>query len=211
MIVSHRHRFMFFAIPKTGTHAIRFALREHLGETDEEQVRLFVQKALPHPDIARLGHGHIRWDEIRATVSPEVWSGYFKFAIVRNPWERFLSYCVFTHRDGDWFTRDPRGTMARVLDDPAHRQRIVFQPQHRFICDADGQPMVDFVGRQETLQESYDAICARIGLPTAELQRINATTHGPWRDYFDDGLREQVAALYAQDIKAFGYAFDDPA
>jgi hypothetical protein len=184
---------MFFAIPKTGTHAIRFALREHMGETDEEQVRLFVQKALPHPDIARLGHGHIRWDEIRATVSPEIWSGYFKFAIVRNPWERFLSYCVFTHRDGDWFTRDPRGTMARVLDDPAHRQRIVFQPQHRFICDAAGQPMVDFVGRQETLQ------------------RINATTHGPWRDYFDDDLRDRVAGLYAQDIKAFGYSFDEPA
>ena len=27
MIVSHRHRFVFFAVPRTGTHAVRTALQ----------------------------------------------------------------------------------------------------------------------------------------------------------------------------------------
>jgi hypothetical protein len=207
MILSHKHRFIFFAVPKTGTHAVRFALREHLGETDEEQVQLFVQKALPYPEIARIRHGHIRWDEIRRVLSDDVWDGYFKFAFVRNPWERFVSYCAFMHRGTDAFSRDPRELMRSVLDNPEHRQRVVFQPQHQFICDADGKIMVDHLGRQETMQDSYNVIADRIGVPRQELERKNASSHGPWRDYYDDELKHRVAELYARDIDVFGYTF----
>ena len=207
MILSHRHRFIFFAVPKTGTHAIRFALRAHLGEADEEQVQLFVQIAMPYPDIARILHGHIRWNEIRAVVSPEVWDGYFKFAIVRNPWERFVSYCAFMSRETGRFAADPRATMHAVLDSPEHRQRIVFRPQHEFLCDADGATMVDFVGRHETMQDSYDTICARIGLPGTTLEKVNTSAHGPWRDYYDESLKARVADVYARDIALFGYDF----
>jgi hypothetical protein len=207
MILSHKHRFIFLAVPKTGTHAVRFALREHLGETDEEQVQLFVQKELPYPEIARIRHGHIRWDEIGAVVPEGVWAGYFKFAFVRNPWERFVSYCAFMHRGTDAFSRDPRGLMRSVLDNPEHRQRVVFQPQHQFICDADGKIMIDHVGRQETMQDSYNVIADRIGVPRQELERKNASSHGPWRDYYDDELKRRVAELYARDIDVFGYSF----
>jgi hypothetical protein len=207
LIVSHSRRFIFFAIPKTGTHAVRFALRNHLGATDEEQVQLFVQSALPYPEIARVRHGHIRWNELKAVASPDVWS-YFKFAFVRNPWERFVSYTAFMHRQGDAFAADPRGAMERVLASPEHRTRIVFRPQHEFICDAAGTVMVDFIGRHETMQASYEAICDRIGLPKQVLERVNASSHGPWRDYYTDVLKARVAELYARDIEIFGYKFD---
>ncbi len=44
MIISHRHRYIFFAVPKTGTHSVRTALRPYMDEADQEQVGLFVQK-----------------------------------------------------------------------------------------------------------------------------------------------------------------------
>jgi hypothetical protein len=207
LIVSHRHRFIFIAIPKTGTHAVRFALRNHLGVTDEEQVQLFVQKALSYPDIARVRHGHISWAEIKAAAPREV-LGYFKFAFVRNPWERFVSYAAFMHRQDGAFAADPQRTMARVLADPAHRAKIVFRPQHEFICDEARRVMVDFVGRHETMQASYDAICARVGLPTQALERVNASTHGAWRDYYTEALKARIAEIYARDIDIFGYRFD---
>ena len=46
MIISHEHRFVFTAIPKTGTHSVRQALREHMSEADLEQVGLFVNKRM---------------------------------------------------------------------------------------------------------------------------------------------------------------------
>lgn len=208
MILSHRHRFIFFAIPKTGTHAIRFALRDHLGEADEEQVRLFVHKAMPYPEIARIGHGHISWQEISAVVGPEVLEACFKFTIVRNPWERFVSYCAFMHKNVDWFADDPQRAMMDVLTRPEPRAHIGFRPQHTFVCDEAGRIRVDFVGRHETMQASYEEICARIGLPTVTLQHLNTSVHGPWRDYYTADLRARVAELYARDIELFGYSFD---
>ena len=95
MIISHRHRFVFTAIPKTGTHSVRQALREQLGPDDLEQVRLFVEKRLPWPELARLGHGHISLAELRPVLGEEMFGDYFKFAFVRNPFERFVSYCAF--------------------------------------------------------------------------------------------------------------------
>ena len=32
MIVSHRHRFIFFAVPRTGSHAVRVALQPYARE-----------------------------------------------------------------------------------------------------------------------------------------------------------------------------------
>lgn len=209
MIISHLHKFIFFAIPKTGTHAVRFALRRHLELADEEQVQLFVQKALSYPEIAKLRHGHIRWSEIRDIIGASMWGEYFKFAFVRNPWERFVSYCAFMYRKSGQFEANPRATMTEVLDSEDHHRRIVFRPQHEFICDESGAIMLDFVGRHERMQLAYNEVCVRIGLPTSTLDRINASAHGPWRDYYDDNIRKRVCALYARDIEIFGYEFPD--
>ena len=59
MIISHQHRFVFAAIPKTGTHSVRQALRAHLGADDLEQVGLFVNKRFPFEELAQIKHGHI--------------------------------------------------------------------------------------------------------------------------------------------------------
>ena len=64
MIISKLHRFIFVAIPKTGTHSVRQALREQMGPEDMEQVGLFVQKSLPIPDLAKIRHGHLTLSQL---------------------------------------------------------------------------------------------------------------------------------------------------
>jgi hypothetical protein len=206
MIISTLHKFVFVAIPKTGTHAVRQALREHMGPQDMEQVGLFVQRSLPIPALAQIGHGHITLEELRPHVKAQAWASFFKFAFVRNPFDRFVSYCAFITRDGDEFDNDPQAVMRDVLAHPPN-DHILFHPQHSFVTDRSGALLADYVGRVEEMQKSYDEISARVGIPTSRLEKVNATKRRNYREYFDDKLIEGVAKLYARDLELFGYEF----
>lgn len=209
MIVSHRHRFIFAAVPKTGTHAVRRALREDMGDEDLEQVGLFIDKRFPWEDLAAIRHGHLSLRQIRPYVGEEAFADYFKFAFVRNPFDRFVSYCAFMLRDGDVFQRRPRDVMRHFLFQQPPEQHILFQPQSSLLVDEDGKTLLtDQFGRLEEMQASYDALCARIGIPSRPLDRVNGTRREDYRIYYDQELIDGVAARYAQDIDLFGYSFE---
>ncbi len=206
MIISTLRKFIFTAIPKTGTHSIRRALREHMGPQDLEQVGLFIRRQLPFSELARLGHGHLSLDQIRPYLSPDDWNSFFKFAFVRNPFDRFVSYCSFITRETGLFAREPKAVMHHVLAHPPHGH-ILFQPQCTFVMDVEGGLLADYIGRVERMQESYDEIAARIGIPTARLQTVNATKRLDYHDYYDQPLIDGVAKLYERDLQLFGYEF----
>lgn len=209
MIVSHSRRFIFAAVPKTGTHAVRQALREHLDDQDAEQVGLFVDKRFPWEDLAAIRHGHLSLRQVRPYLGEAAFSGYFKFAFVRNPFDRFVSYCAFMLRGGEVFQRQPREAMRHFLFGEPPENHILFQSQASLLVDEDGQTLLtDSVGRVEDMQGSYDAICARIGIASRPLDRINGSRHDDYRRYYDQALIDGVAARYAQDLDLFGYSFE---
>ena len=207
MIVSHQHKFIFFAVPKTATHAIRQALREHTGPDDWEQQVLFGEQFLPIPEIARIKHGHISVRQIRPHLDPEVWSSYFKFGFVRNPFDRYISICFFLNRGNPEFSASARAFMKQALAVLRFRQRVLVKPQQLQLSDQDGDIALDVVGRYETLQQSYDEICERIGIPSTDLDRKNPSKHAAFTEYYDDELRDIVAEYYQGDLAAFGYDF----
>lgn len=209
MIVSHRHRFVFAAIPKTGTHSVRQALRERMGDEDIEQVALFLNKRFPWPQLAALQHGHLSLAELRPHLGDEAFDSYFKFAFVRNPFARFVSYCSFMLRGGDIFQKQPREVMHHFLFRAPPDQHILFRPQASFLLSEDRRTLLaDEVGRVEDMQGSYDKICARIGIPARKLDRVNGSSHGDYREYYDRALIDGVTARYADDLELFGYDFE---
>lgn len=209
MIVSHRHRFIFAAVPKTGTHAVRQALREQMGAEDVEQVGLFVDKRFPWRELAAIRHGHLSLAQVRPYLGDDAFAGYFKFAFVRNPFDRFVSYCAFMLRGGEVFERRPRDVMRHFLFEQPPEQHILFQPQASLLVAEDGATLLtDAIGRVEDMQGSYDAICGRIGIASRPLDRVNSTRRGDYRRYYDPPLIDAVAARYARDLELFGYTFE---
>lgn len=207
MIVSHLHSFIFVAVPKTGTHSVRQALRAHMGPDDMEQARLFVEKQFPIPELARLGHGHLSFQDIRPHLGEEAFASYFKFAFVRNPFDRFISYCSFaTSREGT-FQRDPKKVMRHLLFTAPPHNHIIFRPQFTFLCGPDGELQADYLGKVENMQASYDEVAQRLGIESTALDHANRSRRGAYKDYYDQELIDGVARIYARDLELFGYDY----
>lgn len=205
MIISHKHRYIFIAIPKTGTHAIRRALRKTMGDEDEEQVGLFEKSQLGHPALAALGHGHITAVQASTHLEEAVWKNYFKFAFVRNPFDRLVSYAYFFYGKEPLMKSHPTLHMKRMLLFPEKERTLWFRPQVDFVLDSYGALAIDFVGKTEKIQTDFDRVCDRIGLPYQKLERVNASAHDPYLRYYDEQLELLARKYYAKDFEQFDY------
>ena len=205
MIVSHRHRFIFFAVPRTGTHAIRTALGPVLGDEDWQQQSLTAQVRLPVPALARFNHGHLSLRQVQANLAPGVWRDYFKFAFVRDPFDRFVSVCAMLNKRNPGYRGRETASMKRALTIPRFRQRVLVRPQVEMLLDGSGELGMDLVGRYETLQESFAVVCRQIGIAEVDLERSNASEHDAHASYYDDELLATVTAFYHRDFEAFDY------
>lgn len=205
MIVSHRHRFIFFAVPRTASHAIRAALGPFLGDEDWQQEALRLQVASPIPALARLGHGHVTVRQARSSLPAAVWRSYFKFAVVRNPFDRYVSVCAMLNKRNPGYVGNERTFMKRALGVVRFQRRVLVRPQAELLVGDSGSVELDFVGRYEELSACFAEACQRIGLAGAPLDVHNAAEHCSYPDYYDDELAQAVAAFYARDFALFGY------
>ena len=205
MIVSHKLRFIFFAQPRTATHAIRAALQPHLGADDWQQQALTGTLRLPILELARIGHGHISLQQVQTWLPSEIWREYFKFTVVRNPYERYVSACTFLNRRNPGYAGKERAFMKTALTRQRFRERALIRPQVALLANGAGTVGMNFVGRYERLQQSFEQVCECIGIPPNRLARRNASRHGDYRRYYDEALLEQVSAFYRADFEQFEY------
>jgi hypothetical protein len=206
VIVSHKHKFIFIAIPKTATHAIRFALRKYLGPDDWEQVELYHQSRLPYSEFENVKHGHITSLEAKHAIGEEIWNTYFKFTFVRNPFDRFVSYSFFRYTSSEIFANNKLGIMKLHFKNPMLSNDILFKPQWSFVSNEFDENLVDFIGRFENLQTDFDEVCKRIGLPQIKLESHNPTNHKNYKQYLDKELIDLISNYYKDDLEQFDYS-----
>jgi hypothetical protein len=205
MIISFRHRFVFIAIPKTGSQAVRACLRPFLAANDWEQCSLFERRFFPVEPLAAIGHGHIEWREVEPYLL-----GHFDqftcFAVVRDPYDRFASFARFAFRNHRGSPDDYLPRLKAYLSDPVQREHILLREQHRFVVD-NSEALRTTTLRYEDLAGNLSALCGQLGLCGVELKPVNVSPD-VGRLEFDDELRDLVRARYAEDFRLFGYDQD---
>jgi len=97
MIISHKYKFIFIKPTKVAGTSIEVALAKHCGNKD---IVTPVTKYSPDSDSEKYSHpaknytgfyNHISPEEIKGKVGEEIYDNYFKFTIVRNPWDLAVS------------------------------------------------------------------------------------------------------------------------
>ena len=171
---------------------------------------------------AQLGvfHGHRSAVYFRA-ADPGLFAAAWKFAIVRNPYDRlvsafhYLKHHTRSERDRAWADAvlgpcPDFAAFAARLAEPGFRDRVLawlhFQPQWYYLCDARGRLMVDEVARLEALDaftQRFNAAGHAVTLDTRVRERPSA--RAAWPEYYDAATAATVAAIYARDFAIFGY------
>ncbi len=168
--------------------------------------------------FGELPYHYTAW-QYRVIYGRRTFRRYFKFAFVRNPWDRLHSAYSFL-ASGGWNESDARWyeenlghlsdfnsfVMDWLAPDRLHAH-VHFWPQRDFLCDHRGRLLVDFLGHFETLHADFDHVARELGL-TRSLARENASGKRDYRGVYTLEAREKVARLYAFDIRQFGYDFD---
>jgi hypothetical protein len=202
MIVSFHHQFVFVAIPKTGSQAVRECLRPLLADNDWEQCTLFERRMFPIAPLAALGHGHIEWRELRPFLLGRL-EVMTSFAVVREPFARFASLAKFIHRDQGGLPEDYLPRLKDLLTDPARNEHVLLRAQYRFVCDDAGELRCRIL-RYERLADDLAALGQDLGLAIPRPPRVNVSPAGRPLEY-DTELRDMVSKRYAEDFRRFGY------
>ena len=210
MIISHKYKFIFFAVPKTATHAVRFALRPHLGNDDEEHCFLYKPSKLNIEAFKERKNGHFSVEEIKPHLSDQIWDNYFKFAFVRNPWDRFISICFFHYKAIQNNPKIADNFLLELISRPETDIPHQFRPQSRYLFDHKGDSPINYIGKFENLKADFNIICEKVGIPKTSLGQLNQSKHEIYTKYYNSvHLKEKVRDRYIDDIRNFDYKFDN--
>lgn len=199
-MISLRHRFLFVHIPKTAGNSIQNILRDY---SEDEIVAGGGQDGLERFEVRSAGGNlekHSTLGDYDRELGAEALAGLFKFAVVRNPWDRLISFYFSPHRrEASWSPRKFR----KFVEKEVKPLRDYFTLGER--DGASPFDNVDFIVRFENLNDDFGTVCGRIGIPKVELPVRNRSERGGAADYYDRRLSDWVAERFADEVDYFGY------
>ena len=206
MPISKEHKCIFVHIPKVAGTSIEFVFGMH-GDRDNVGLAPYENQVKNFDTLFGNGLQHLTALEIRNLVDD--YNDYFKFAFVRNPWDRLVSSVFFNSSFRNIIKKElSKDEFAKRVKMELKRKRSHFIPQFNFLCDDNGEIIVDFIGRYENLDEDFNKVCEINGL-NLQLPHRMKTNHKKYTEYYNKDTEQLVADVYAKDIEYFNYKFGD--
>jgi hypothetical protein len=142
-------------------------------------------------------------------LKPVKFQYYYKFAVVRNPWERMLS-------EYRWRSSWDKATKEMSFSDfvkllPSFREAgdPHFKQAYQFVFNKNGKLLIDYVGKFEQIEISLAQIAKDLNI-TSEFGKINVSAPkkaNQTASFYDNDTALIVEKLFAKDIQTFDYQF----
>lgn len=208
-IISGKYKLGFTHIPKTSGTSLRTWFHNIVKQRgDAEFTEVGYHSTLPELQLPK---------------------DYHSVAIIRNPWDRMVSFYEFTkyceernfHKSGgailkgqptknmdfnDWVKYAHQYYYTYVIKTGESNQRHPFwftpiTPQTIWLPQ-DPTILIRFEKLGEGYRQLHDIMDCDERIP-----HIYNTKHGPYQDYYNDESRQLVAKYFALDIDRWGYTF----
>jgi hypothetical protein len=223
MLISHKHKFITVDIPKTGTRSLRESLSPlHILEPTSKTIELGLQQhssanntRLTFKKVHKVAHGGYI----------PVWDDYFKYTVVRNPWQRYFSFFKYYKNYGEMYLRQDasikwdvhtiaQGKLCVELFENKDNQSVlkyimsIHPCQDKYYCNGKGEVLIDHIAEFENLQKEFAYFCNRVGVVTPNLVHSNKSTSSlDMQDIYNQELIDLVAdkEQHVIQLKSYDY------
>ncbi|MBV1897105.1 MAG: sulfotransferase family protein [Rhodobacteraceae bacterium] len=214
MILSTGRRYVFIHIPKTAGTSLALALEQRamkddvmLGDTPKARRRRHRVKGTP--TRGRLWK-HSTLADIEGLVDQDALNGFYAFTLVRNPWDRAVSYYhwlreqKFNHSS---VTLAQTLSFAEFVTNPQISAGFRNYPAGRYMTGSDGVEHCDAFIRIEQFEQDAAGLVDHLGFDLKPEVSNTSNRKPDFRPYYTDKAAKAIAQCCAEDIRRFGYAF----
>lgn len=224
MLLSHNKRFIFIHIYKTAGTSVMDVFLPYSRLIDKMIYGYKFTSKLAGGIVYLMGwhddgmkqftgiHKHATANDIMNKLGKELFSSYYKFAFVRNPYDLLVSLYFY-------FKQSKNHSLHHVF---VNMEYIEFLKWHinqsppnqvDFIMDARRESfIVDYVGRFETIQRDIKNIQKKLNLPLNKgLLHKNPSVHrknNDYKEYYDNESIALVDGYFRKDLQLLGYSYE---
>ncbi|MBB4954598.1 hypothetical protein H4S14_002487 [Agrobacterium vitis] len=155
-------------------------------------------------------YNHMSARDIRRNVGVNVWADYFKFCVIRNPFDKVVSAWWFKMKEDEraFFALEDFSIVRANFGDWVKRNIDGFFDRSVYVID--GQVVMDDFIRYETLLADLKRICERVGVEYNP-QNLGSYKTGfrvrkeQFESYYDAETSEIVRNVFGFELEYFGY------
>jgi hypothetical protein len=216
LIISNKYKYIFFHLPKNAGTSVSNKLFEKENFLFLKKSIIYLLRAIGNKKRAYnfyfcnkkykfiLFNSHSSVREIENTIHHNTFESYYKFAIIRNPFDRFVSrFLYFNKIDKNFKYKDFK---QFILWDLKHEKVL---KQKKFLLNNKGVIGVDSILRFENIDLDFTILIKKLNLnyKVQKLKKLNSTSNKNYRDFYNIETKKIVEEYAREDLEFFNYSF----
>lgn len=203
MIISHNEKILFIHIPKNSGTEMSNVLKKKYSDS---LLLKWCERDGPNRGIDKM---HLYYDVIHEYFSKSILQQYFKFCIVRNPYNKLYSAWNFIKERHNYenvndfvkYKLNQDFIFGKELE--IGDARVHYRPQYTFVFDNKGDKFVNYILKYENLNNDIKELNSEhnLEIPLYANQNINKN----YINFFNKESIKKINQLYFKDFLYFNY------
>lgn len=216
-IISSSRKFIFIHIPKTAGRSVEAVLGPYrdnkfvnhkLFRSARDIIKSYSSISIEKTLFNGMIPEHATLEDIYASKGAEIVNSYYKFCIVRSPWDRALSEYLYQKlsaksrylRMSYWKNRNE--TFDQWLDRAEHEVKTGKHNTQKSMISIDGKVSMDCIIPLESIDNKLPSVLKSLNIEPYSLKRLNVGV-GSKGEYFSKATIKKVYKIYEEDFEFF--------